>query len=107
MRDYWNNVTVEDPEAVKAEVIEIIKKAGTLTYSEIQELRNSAELCDRSHFQWAVKRIADKIGETVPKDLDVIMEDPDFDVRVSFMAAVVKAVDPFPVQPRVNPRAKK
>ena len=107
MRDHWNDVVAVDPEATKAEVIEIIKKAGTLTYSEIQELRNSAELCDRSHFQWAVKRIADKIGETVPKDLDIIMEDPDFDVRVSFMAAVVKAVDPFPVQPRVNPRAKK
>ena len=107
MRDYWNNVVVEDPEAVKAEVIEIIKKAGTLTYSEIQELRNSSELCDRSHFQWAVKRIADKVGEKVPADLEAIMEDPDFDVRVSFMQAVVKAVDPAPVQPRVNPRAKK
>ena len=107
MRDYWNNVVCEDPEAVKAAVIDIIKKAGTLSYFEIQELRNSAELCDRSHFQWAVKNIADRVGETVPADLDIIMEDPDFDVRVSFMAAVVKAVDPFPVQPRVNPRAKK
>ena len=39
MRDHWNDVVAADPEATKAEVIEIIKKAGTLTYSEIQELK--------------------------------------------------------------------
>ena len=51
----------------------------------MQELRNSAELCDRGHFAFAAKRVADRVGETLPKELDYILEDPDFDVRVSFM----------------------
>lgn len=105
-RDYWNDVYVADPEAVKAEVIAIIQKGAPLNYYEIQQLRNCAELCDRGHFEYTVKDLADKVGEKVPAELAAIMEDADFDVRVSFMKDVVKAVDPAPIKPRFNPRAK-
>ena len=100
MRDFWNNVEAPDEEKLIADVVAIIKKAGTLTYSEMQELRNSAELCDRGHFEYQVNAIAAKVGEKVPAGLAVIMEDPDFDVRVSFMKAVVAAVDPAPTPAR-------
>ena len=100
MRDYWNNVESPDEEKLIAAVVELVKKAQPLTYSEMQELRNAAELCDRGHFEYQIKRLADKVGEKVPAGLDVIMEDPDFDVRVSFMKAVVAAVDPAPVAAR-------
>ncbi len=100
MRDYWNNVESPDEEKLIAEVVALIKKAGKLTYAEIQELRNSAELCDRGHFGYQIAAIAKKVGEKVPAGLDVILEDPDFDVRVSFMKAVVAAVDPAPVASR-------
>ena len=43
---------------------------------------------------------AAKVGEKVPAGLDAIMEDPDFDVRVSFMKAVVAAIDPAPTPAR-------
>ena len=95
-RDCWNNVEVQDEEKLTAEVIEIVKKAGKLSYPEMQELRISAELCDRGHFKRAMQVIADTTGSALPKELDIILEDPDFDVRVSFMNAVVKAVDPAP-----------
>lgn len=100
MRDFWNNVEAPDEEKLIADVVAILKKAGKLSYSEMQELRNSAELCDRGHFEYQVKAIAERIGEKVPAGLDVIMEDPDFDVRVSFMKAVVAAVDPAPTPAR-------
>ncbi len=100
MRDYWNNVETPDEEAVIAEVVALVKKAQPLTYSEIQELRNSSELCDRGHFEYQIARLAAKVGEKVPAGLAIIMEDPDFDVRVSFMKAVVAAVDPAPVAAR-------
>lgn len=102
MRDHWNNVEVKDEEKLTEECISIVKKAGTLTYSEMQELRISAELCDRGHFATAFARIAAKAGEKVPKELDYILEDPDFDVRVSFMKAVVAAVDPAPAGTRAH-----
>ncbi|MDD7408268.1 MAG: hypothetical protein SOV71_00895 [Anaerovoracaceae bacterium] len=102
MRDFWNDVVVEDEEAVKKAVIDLINAAKPLSYSEIQELRNSSTLCDRSHFQYTVARIAARSGAEVPADLDAIMEDPDFDVRVSFMNDVVKAVDEQPIKPRVH-----
>ena len=102
MRDYWNNVEVKDEEKLTNDVIAIIKKAGTLTYSEMHELRISAELCDRGHFAAAFKRIAAKVGEKVPKELDYILEDPDFDVRVAFMKNVVAAVDPAPAFARAK-----
>lgn len=102
IRDYWNRVEVADEEKVKNDVIALIKKAGTLTYSEMQELRNSAELCDRSHFMASVQRVAERIGEKVPKELEAFLEDPDFDVRVSFMKAVVEAVDPAPAGVRAH-----
>lgn len=100
MRDYWNNVAMPDEEKVAEEVIALIKKAGKLTYSEMQELRNAAELCDRGHFEAQIAALAAKLGEKVPAGLDVIMEDPDFDVRVSFMKTVVAAVDPAPTPAR-------
>ncbi len=102
MRDYWNNVEVKDEEKLKEEIIAIVNAAKPLTYSEMQELRISSELCDRSHFKWAVDRLAAKTGAKVPADLDIVLEDPDFDVRVSFMKDVVKATDPAPVQPRAH-----
>lgn len=102
MRDHWNNVEVTDEEKLTADVIAILKKAAPLSYSEMQELRNSAELCDRGHFAFAAKRVADRVGETLPKELDYILEDSDFDVRVSFMKAVVSAVDPAPAGTRAH-----
>ncbi|MGI6205995.1 MAG: hypothetical protein ACOYJI_05120 [Anaerovoracaceae bacterium] len=102
MRDYWNDVFVEDEDAVKDAVIALIKNAEPLSYSEMQELRNSAQLCDRSHFQYSVARVAKRSGQEVPEGLDIIMEDPDFDTRVSFMNDVLKAVDPMPIKPRVH-----
>ena len=54
MRDYWNNVETPDEEKLVAEVIALIKKAGKLSYSEMQELRNAAELCDRGHFEYQI-----------------------------------------------------
>ncbi|MDD6254746.1 MAG: hypothetical protein PUA82_01865 [Eubacteriales bacterium] len=102
MRDYWNNVEVKDEDALKDQVIAVIQKAKPLSYSEMQELRNASTLCDRSHFQYTVKRIADRAGEAYPEELDIVMEDPDFDVRVSFMNDVVKAVDDMPIKPRVH-----
>jgi len=95
-RDCWNNVEVQDEEKLIADCVAIVKKAGTLTYGEMQELRISSELCDRGHFKAAMDVIAAKAGEKCPADLDIILEDPDFDVRVSFMKAVVKAVDDKP-----------
>ena len=95
-RDHWNDVVVEDEEKLTNDVIAIIKKAGKLPYPEMQELRIAAELCDRGHFKRAAQNIANIAGEKLPKDIDVILEDPDFDVRVSFMKAVVAAVDPAP-----------
>ena len=100
MRDYWNNVETPDEEKLVAEVIALIKKAGKLSYSEMQELRNAAELCDRGHFEYQIAALAAKVGEKVPAGLDGIMEDPDFDVRVSFMKAVVAAIDPAPTPAR-------
>lgn len=100
MRDYWNNVEMPDEEKLTEEVIALLKKAGKLSYSEMQELRNSAELCDRGHFGYQVAAIAKRIGEKVPEGLDIILEDPDFDVRVSFMKAVVAAIDPAPTPAR-------
>ena len=100
MRDYWNNVADPDEEALAAEIIEIVKKAAPYTYSEMQELRIAAELCDRGHFERQIAVLAEKAGEKVPAGLAVIMEDPDFDVRVSFMKAVVAAVDPAPTPAR-------
>lgn len=100
MRDYWNNVETPDEEKLVAEVIALIKKAGKLSYSEMQELRNAAELCDRGHFEYQIAALAAKVGEKVPAGLDAIMEDPDFDVRVSFMKAVVAAIDPAPTPAR-------
>ena len=97
MRDYWNNVETPDEEKLVAEVIALIKKAS---YSEMQELRNAAELCDRGHFEYQIAALAAKVGEKVPAGLDAIMEDPDFDVRVSFMKAVVAAIDPAPTPAR-------
>ena len=102
MRDHWNNVEVTDEEKLTADVIAILKNAAPLSYSEMQELRNSAELCDRGHFAFAAKRVADRVGETLPKELDYILEDPDFDVRVSFMKAVVSAIDPAPAGVRAH-----
>lgn len=96
MRDFWNNVPEVDEEKLIGEVVAIIEKAGALTYAEMQELRISSELCDRGHFKRAAEVIAAKAGEKLPKELDWILEDPDFDVRVSFMKAVVAAVDPAP-----------
>lgn len=104
MRDHWNDVVVEDTDAVQKQVIDLINGAKPLSYSEMQELRNSMELCDRSHFEYQVKRIADRVGAEVPEGLDVIMEDPDFDVRISFIRAVLKAVDDQPIKPRVHPK---
>lgn len=66
----------------------------------MQELRNAAELCDRGHFEYQIAALAAKVGEKVPAGLDAIMEDPDFDVRVSFMKAVVAAIDPAPTPAR-------
>jgi hypothetical protein len=102
MRDHWNNVEVTDEAKLTADVIAVIKKAGELSYSEMQELRIAAELCDRGHFKRAAEVIAAKAGEPLPKELDYILEDPDFDVRVSFMKAVVEAVDPAPAGTRVK-----
>lgn len=101
-RDHWNDVQVKDEEALLAQVIAICEKAKPFTYSEIQELRNCSDLCDRSHFQYEIKRLCDKTGEAYPKELDIIMEDPDFDLRNTFMKNVVKAVDPLPTKPRVR-----
>ena len=100
MRDYWNNVAAPDEQKVAEEVIALIKKAGKLSYFEMQELRNAAELCDRGHFEYQIAALAERIGEKVPAGLDVIMEDPDFDVRVSSMKTVVAAVDPAPTPAR-------
>lgn len=102
MRDHWNNVAVTDEEKLIADCIEIVKKAGELTYSEMQELRIASELCDRGHFATAFARIAAKAGEKAPKELDYILEDPDFDVRIAFMKAVVSAVDPAPAGVRAK-----
>ncbi len=95
-RDFWNNPAPVDEEALAAEIIEIIKSLGTLSYSEMQELRNASELCDRGHFEYQVAALAKKAGVKVPAGLAVVMEDPDFDVRTSFMKAVVTAIDPAP-----------
>lgn len=100
MRDYWNNLPDPDVDEVAGKVIAVIEKAGRLTYFQAQELRNSSELCDRGHFEYIVRAIADQVGEKVPAEMDVILEDPDFDVRVSFMKQVVDAVDPAPVPAR-------
>ncbi len=100
MRDYWNNVPDPDADEVAGKIITIIEKAGRLTYYQAQELRNSAELCDRGHFKYITEAIAEQAGEKLPPELDVILEDPDFDVRVSFMKKVVDAVDPAPVPAR-------
>lgn len=96
MRDYWNNAPEVDVEALVAATIEVIKAAEPLTYWEMQELRNSYELCDRGHFARMIDVLAAKAGVKVPAGLDVVLEDPDFDVRVSFMKDVVVAVDPTP-----------
>ena len=49
MRDYWNNVETPDEEKLVAEVIALIKKAGKLSYSEMQELRKRTfRISDRS-----------------------------------------------------------
>lgn len=102
MRDHWNNVAVTDEEKLIADCIAIVNKAGELNYSEMQELRISSELCDRGHFAAAFDRIAAKAGEKAPKELAYILEDSDFDVRVSFMKAVVEAVDPLPAGVRAK-----
>lgn len=100
MRDFWNNVPDPDVDEVAGKVIAIIEKAGRLTYAQAQELRNSSELCDRGHFEYVVKALADQVGEKVPAEMLAILEDPDFDVRISFMKQVVDAVDPAPVPSR-------
>ena len=100
MRDFWNNVPDPDVDEVAGKVIAIIEKAGRLTYAQAQELRNSSELCDRGHFEYVVKALADQVGEKVPAEMLVILEDPDFDVRISFMKQVVDAVDPALVPSR-------
>lgn len=107
MRDNWNNLPEVDDDQVKDELVAILKKgipAKDYSYSEVQELRISSELCDRSHFVAAAKRIADKAGDKLPAGLAVVMEDLDFDRRTSFMKAVVEAVDPAPVAARVRRR---
>ena len=102
MRDYWNNAPEVDVEAVAAATIEVIKAAEPLTYWEMQELRNCSELCDRGHFGRMIEVLAAKSGAKAPAGLDVVLEDPDFDVRVSFMKAVVDAVDPMPAGVRAK-----
>ncbi len=102
MRDYWNNAPEADVEAVAAACIEVIKAAEPLSYWEMQELRNSAELCDRGHFGRMVEVVASRAGVKVPAGLDVVLEDPDFDVRISFMKSVVDAVDPMPAGVRAK-----
>ena len=102
MRDYWNNAPAVDEEAVAAATIEVIKAAEPLTYWEMQELRNSSELCDRGHFARMIDVLAKKAGVKVPAGLDVVLEDPDFDVRISFMKAGVDAVDPTPAGVRAK-----
>ena len=101
-RDNWNQKAVADRDALVAECIEIVKAAAPYTYSEFHELRISAELCDRSHFKRAMEVLAAKSGAKLPADLDVMLEDPDFDERVAFMKEVVVATDPIPVGVRAK-----
>ncbi|MCR4601288.1 MAG: hypothetical protein K5767_06060 [Clostridia bacterium] len=102
MRDYWNNVPDPDPEELAGKIIKIIEKAGRLNYSQAQNLRNASELCDRSLFGFTVREIAAQVGEEVPAELDAMLENPEFDERLAFINAVVKAVDPAPVQARAK-----
>ncbi len=100
MRDYWNNVPDPDEEELAEACIAIIRKIEPLSYPEMHNLRISAELCDRGHFYNAMQVVCERAGEKVPAGLDIILEDPDFDVRVSFMKKVVAAVDPAPTPAR-------
>ena len=102
MRDHWNNVEVEDEDKLVEECVAIIKAAGKVSYAEYHNLRISAELCDRSHFKNAFDVLAAKSGQKAPKELDIILEDPDFDVRVEFMKKVVAATDPAPAGVRAK-----
>lgn len=105
MRDFWNNVPDVDDDAVIAETIEALKGAfdpKNYSYYEAQEMRNSAELCDRGHFQYIAKEICGRLGTKVPAGVEVILEDPDFDRRVSFMKAVVAGIDPAPAGVRAK-----
>jgi hypothetical protein len=103
-RDHWNDVTLSDEriEELKKECIEIIEAAKPLTFSEAQELRNCKELCDRSHFAGEMKRLCAKTGKPYPKDIDIVLEDPDFDVRLSFITEIQVATDPAPTKKRVR-----
>ncbi len=104
-RDHWNDVAFEDEGAIADKVIEVLNVAkGKMTYSDMQEIRISAELCDRSHFETAVRRLAAKydVEKDLPKEMVYVLEDPDFDVRVSFMKKVSDAIDPAPVQARAK-----
>ena len=104
-RDNWNNVAYDDENAIADKVIKVLDAAkGKMTYSDMQEIRISAELCDRSHFEASVRRLADKFGveKDLPKEMVYVLEDPDFDVRVSFMKKISDAIDPAPVQARAK-----
>ena len=104
-RDNWNNVAFEDQDAIADKVISVLGAAkGKMTYADMQEIRISAELCDRSHFEVSVHDLARKFGveKDLPKEMAYVLEDPDFDVRVSFMKKISDAIDPAPTQARAK-----
>jgi len=80
-------------EKILASVAEAFKKAQPLTYSESQEVRISMELCDRSHMELAMKKIYDKAGMVMPKELLETLGDDEFDVRMACMKAIVGVME--------------